>query len=150
MEEADTASGTSDTVEVRIAGVQYSASAGAVLSKQYGDKELSSEIDHKDIIITEVLSYGGPLPGTAQPETDTASGRHKLGWREWFSDDAAGEMLLGAGGPFVYEFTAFEMDEEQQIDYTLATGGGVTTTTVRRESKDLVLWYQSAVREDAS
>ena len=42
------------------------------------------------------------------------------------------------------------MDEEQQIDYTLATGGGVTTTTVRRESKDLVLWYQSAVREDAS
>ena len=154
MEEADTAGGTSDTVEVRITGVQYSASAGAVLSKQYGDKELSSEIDHKDIIITEVLSYGGPLPGTAQPETDTASGRHKLGWREWFSDYAAGEILLGAGalqiGPFVYEFTAFEMDEEQQIDYTLATGGGVTTTTVRRESKDLVLWYQSAVREDAS
>lgn len=118
-----------------------------------GDRELSPDTQKPDVLITEALSYGAPLAGTAQPNFDAASGARGAGWREWFSDFASGETLIGAAavrtGPFVYEFSALPNVEPVGHDYYLAAGNGVETSTVLREWKDSPLWYQSAVRRDA-
>lgn len=128
-------------------GAMVAFAAGAV-----GDRELSPDTRKSDVLITEVLSYGAPLAGTAQPGFDTASGTWNAGWREWFSDLASGAALAGAAavqtGPFVYEFSVFSDVEPHKHDYYLASKGGVETTTVLREWKDGPVWYQSAVRRD--
>lgn len=117
-----------------------------------GDRELSPDTRKSDVLITEVLSYGAPLAGTAQPGFDAASGARGAGWREWFSDLASGETLIGAAavrtGPFVYEFSVFSDVGPAKHDCYLAAGNGVETSTVLREWKDSPMWYQSAVRRD--
>lgn len=115
-----------------------------------GDVELSPDTVKADLTITQVLSYGAPLAGVAQPESLLASGTQETGWQGWFSDFAAGETLTGASvaqtGPFVYEFTA--EDRSGSASYYLAEGAGVESSTVYREGKDEPLWYQSAVRKE--
>lgn len=127
---------------------QFPPAAGPI-----GDRELSQDTRKKDVLITEVLSYGAFLPGTAQPGFDIVSGTRDTGWREWFSDLALGETLIGAAavrtGPFVYEFSAVRSVKLPRQDYYLAAQSGVETTTVLRKWKDSALWYQSAVRRDA-
>ena len=117
-----------------------------------GDRELAPDTNKSDVLITEVLSYGQPLAGTAQPGFDTASGTRAAGWREWFSDLAMDESLYGAAavqtGPFVYEFTRFPVPDQSGRDYYLAYRYGVETTTVLRDWKDSPVWYQCAVRRD--
>lgn len=117
-----------------------------------GDRELSPDTQRSDVLITEVLSYGAPLAGTAQPDFGAASGARDAGWREWFSCLALGETLIGAAavrtGPFVYEFSVFSGIKPARHDYYLATGNGVETSTVLRKWKDDPIWYQSAVRRD--
>ena len=120
----------------------------------YEDEVLSPETDKQEILITQVLSYGQPLPCAAQPENDLPSGRHRPGWREWFSDFAAGEPLQGAAvrqsGQFVWRFTPYPPTEaEGYIDELLAGYAGIETMTVRREDKDMSLWYQAAKWGDA-
>lgn len=118
-----------------------------------GDRELSPDTQRSDVLITEVLSYGAPLAGTAQPGYDAASGARDAGWREWFSDLASGETPIGAAavrtGPFVYEFSAFSNVGPAKHDCYRAVKDGVETSTVLREWKDSPVWYQSAVRRDA-
>lgn len=117
-----------------------------------GDRELSQNTGKKDVLITEVLSYGAFLPGTAQPSFDTVSGTRDTGWREWFSDFAAGRSPVGAAavqtGPFVYEFSAVRSVKLPRQEYYLAAQSGVETATVLRKWKDGTLWYQSAVRRE--
>ena len=117
-----------------------------------GDRELSQDTGKKDVLITEVLSYGAFLPGTAQPSFDTVSGTRDTGWREWFSDFAAGRSPVGAAavqtGPFVYEFSAVRSVKLPRQEYYLAAQSGVETATVLRKWKDGTLWYQSAVRRE--
>lgn len=161
-----TAEESSTVEESESAGEQRpnaaSASEQAVVEEQrmtlplaadpIGDRELSPDTQKSDVLITEVLSYGAPLAGTAQPGFDAASGARNVGWREWFSDLASGEPLIGAAavrtGPFVYEFSVFSSVEQARYDYYLATENGVETSTVLREWKDSPVWYQSAVRRD--
>ncbi len=119
------------------------------------DKILSSDTDKQEIIITQVLSYGQPLPCVAQPETDVISGRHRPGWREWFSDFAAGEAVQDAAvcqsGQFVWRFTPWPpAQEDRYIDEFLAEYAGVETMTVGKEDKDMSLWYQTAKWRDGA
>ncbi len=115
-----------------------------------GDVELSPDTEKAELTITQVLSYGAPLAGVAQPESLLASGTQETGWQGWFSDFAAGETLTGASvaqtGPFVYEFTA--EDRSGSTGYYLAEGAGVASTTVYQDGKDGPLWYQSAERKE--
>lgn len=116
-----------------------------------GDRTLSDGTEKKDILIAEVLSYGEALAGTAQPDLAEPSGSRAAGWREWFSDFAAGKPVSGAAvaqtGPFVYEFTPSQPAEDRECVYYLAAAGGVCTTTVLWGEKDGSLRYQSAERE---
>lgn len=126
------------------------APAGGPQDEAVMDFSLSPEAAKGDIVIREVLSYGGPLPGAPQPAPDSPAGRRPAGWRERFSDYAAGEAQQAAAvqiGAFVYEFPETG-GEPSDTDYRLAGKGGVLTSTVWREGKTPTLWYQSAVQED--
>ncbi len=117
------------------------------------DKVLDTETVKKDIVISEVLSYSGTLPGTAQPEQDAETGEHQFGWREWFSLYADGDRVNGPlvkhTGQFIYEFIAPAKEEKQKIKYAIAEDGGVQTMTVLKEGKkEMPRWYQSAVRKE--
>lgn len=116
------------------------------------DMELSQDTVKSDLLISEVLSYGAPLAGVPQPTSTLASGTHKAGWREWFSDYAAGETVVGAvalqTGPYIYEFTALTSVTPPDSEYYLASDRGVMSSTVHRDWKDNPVWYQSAVRRD--
>lgn len=116
----------------------------------YEDELLSPDADKHSIIITQVLSYGRPLPGAVQPEWDDASGQHRYGWREWFSDFALGRAVRGAyvrqSGQFVWRFTPRPPSGEDSklIDEYRVERAGVELMTVRKEDKDMPLWYQTA------
>lgn len=129
----------------------YTAPASAVSAQPvlYDDELLSPDTDKQSIVITQVLSYGQPLPCVAQPEQDYVSGQHRLGWREWFSDFAQGEMVQGAGvrqsGQFIWRFVSWPLTgADEYVDEFLAEHAGVETMTVRKEDKDMSLWYQTA------
>ena len=115
----------------------------------YEDEVLSPETDKQEILITQVLSYGQPLPCAAQPESGFISGRHLIGWREWFSDFAAGEAVwdvsVRQSGQFIWRFTPWPLAQaEEYVDELLAEYAGVETMTVGKEDKDMSLWYQAA------
>lgn len=116
----------------------------------YDDELLPPDTDKRSVIITQVLSFGQPLPCVAQPEQDDASGQHRAGWREWFSDFALGETVRGAGvrrsGQFIWRFTPWPLSGEDGglIDEFRAEHAGVETMTARKEDKDMTLWYQTA------
>lgn len=160
VQPAETPTEDGTTPEASPAEVTDSSPAARVLSRAVvlastgpiGDLELSPDTVKSDVLITEVLSYGAPLAGTAQPESDLPSGVRNIAWREWFSDFAAGEQLSGAAavqtGPFVYEFSALTQAQPSEREYYLALGNGVETTTVYRDWKDSPMWYQSAERRD--
>ena len=117
--------------------------------READDELLSPGADKRSIIITQVLSYGQPLPGAAQPDGDAVSGQHRLGWREWFSDFALDGTARGASvrqsGQFIWRFTPqTEPDTGEYIDEFRAEHAGVETMTARREDKDMPLWYQTA------
>jgi len=117
------------------------------------DEALSGDTDRKAVVITQVLSYRDPLPGLAQPERDLVSGQHRPGWREWFSDFAAGEPVRGAwvrqSGQFIWRFTPRPGSEDGGcIDEFWAEHAGVETMTARREDKDMSVWYQTAQWRD--
>lgn len=121
----------------------------------YEDEVLSPDTDKQDIIITQVLSYGQPLPCVAQPENDFVSGRHHPGWREWFSDFAAGEAVrdvsIRQSGQFIWRFTPWTPAQaDEYIDELLTESAGVEIMTVRKEDKDMSLWYQAAQWRDGS
>lgn len=119
----------------------------------YEDEILAPDTDKRAVLITQVLSYGQPLPCVAQPETNSVSGRHTLGWREWFSAFAAGETPECAdvrqSGPLVWRFTPWAQGEKA-VDEFLAQGAGLETVTVYREGKDMPLWYQTVQWKEAS
>ncbi len=74
-----------DSVEDITAKMAVTYTAAANVEAQpvfYEDEVLSPGTDKREIVITQVLSYGQPLPCVAQPETDDISGRHRPGWRE--------------------------------------------------------------------
>lgn len=127
------------------------APVGGPQEEAVTDFSLSQEAVKSDIIIREVLSYGGPLPGAPQPAPDSPAGRRPAGWREQFSDYAAGEAQKAAAvqiGPFVYEFPEPGGAQPPDMDCQLAGKNGVLTCTVWREGKTPALWYQSAVQGD--
>ena len=136
--------------------VTYTAAASVEAQPEfYEDEALSPDTDKREIVITQVLSYGQPLPCAAQPETDGISGRHHPGWREWFSDFAAGETVQDAAvrqsGQFIWRFTPWPPAQaDRDIDEYLAEYAGVETMTVRKEDKDMSLWYQTAKWRDGS
>lgn len=137
------------------AGAPDTGGSGSALSaaaQTAGDMELSQDTVKADVLISEVLSYGAPLAGVPQPDGGTVSGTRETGWREWFSDFAAGTAPSGAAvlqaGPFVYTFTALPTVSAADTEYSLADGRGVESATVRRDWKDSPVWYQSAVRKE--
>lgn len=113
----------------------------------YEDEAVAPDTDKHAVLITQVLSYGQPLPCVPQPETDFQSGQHPLGWREWFSAFAAGETPEYAevrqSGPFVWRFIPWTQSDETVDEYR-AEGAGLETATVYKTSKDMPLWYQTA------
>lgn len=117
----------------------------------YEDEILAPDTDKRAVLITQVLSYGQPLPCTAQPETDCVSGRHACGWREWFSAFALGEAVEGAAvrqsGPFIWRFT--QTGDGGAIDEFRAEGAGLETMAVYWKQKDMTLWYQTAQWKEA-
>lgn len=127
-----------------------------LISQAAGCQEelLSPDTDKQSVVITQVLSYGQTLPCVAQPEEDYVSGRHRLGWREWFSDFASGELTKGVfvrrSGQFVWRFTWLAAEDPVLIDEFLAQQAGVETMTARREDKDMSLWYQTAKWREGS
>ena len=119
------------------------------------DEILAPDTDKRAVLITQVLSYGQPLPCVAQPETDFVSGQHSPGWREWFSAFALGGEPEGASvrqsGPFVWRFTPWPQPEDGgDIDEFRAGGARLETVTVYKTSKDMPLWYQTAQWKEAS
>lgn len=115
----------------------------------YEDEILAPDTDKRAVLITQVLSYRLPLPCVPQPETDSVSGRHAPGWREWFSAFALGDKLEDAGvrqsGPFIWRFTPrSQMERGEAIDEVRTEGAGLETMTVYRNQKDMPLWYQTA------
>lgn len=114
------------------------------------DFTLAPDTDKKELVIRAVLSYGGPLAGTPQPVSGTPVRPGEAGWREQFSDFAAGR---GDGasqavrtGPFVYEFPALSEADCPDVERIPACEGGVESVTVYREGENGAFWYQSAVR----
>lgn len=110
---------------------------------------LSPQAEPRSIVITEVLSYGQPLPCAAQPEDGPVTGRHPPGWREWFSDFAREAAAAGAvvrrTGPFIWRFTPDPLSGAGGcVGELWAERAGVETMTARREDKDMTLWYQTA------
>lgn len=125
------------------------AGAGPSQPPVCDDEVLSPDTDRQAVVITQVLSYGQPLPGAAQPEYDAVSGQHRSGWREWFSDFALGGTVRGASvrrsGQFIWRFTPQAgTDAGELIDEFRAESAGVETMTVRKGEKDMPLWYQTA------
>lgn len=122
----------------------------------YDDELLSPDTDQHSIMIAQVLSYGCPLPCSAQAELDNVSGQHRPGWREWFSDFALSETARGVSirrsGQFIWRFTPRLLpgEDHKLIDEFLAEHAGVETMTVRKEDKDMSLWYQTAKWRDGS
>lgn len=120
----------------------------------YEDELLSPDTDKQAVIITRVLSYGQPLPGVALPEQDLVSGQHYLGWREWFSDFALGGTVQGASvrqsGQFIWRFTPSLPERKKSVGELWTNHAGVETMTVRKEDKDMSLWYQMAQWGDDS
>lgn len=114
----------------------------------YEDERLSPDTDKQAVIITRVLSYGQPLPGAAVPEQNLVSGEHYPGWREWFSDFALGGTVQGASvrqsGQFIWRFTPSLPGGKKPVGEFWTTRAGVETMTVRKEDKDMPLWYQMA------
>ena len=114
----------------------------------YEDELLSPDTDKQAVIITRVLSYGQPLPGAALPEQNLVSGEHYPGWREWFSDFALGGAVQGASvrrsGQFIWRFTPSLPGAKKPVEEFWTTRAGVETMTVRKEDKDMSLWYQMA------
>lgn len=115
----------------------------------YEDEILDPETDKRAVLITQVLSYGQPLPCVAQPETDDATGRHAPGCREWFSIFALGRPLEYAdvrrSGQFIWRFTPGPGTEGgQDVDEFRTEGAGLETVTVRKTQKDMPLLYQTA------
>lgn len=119
----------------------------------YEDEVLAPDTDKRALVITQVLSYGQPLPCVPQPETDFSSGQHSLGWREWFSALAAGEtpeqVEVRQSGPFIWRFTPWTQGGETLDEYR-AEGAGLETATVYKTGKDMPLWYQTAQWKEAS
>lgn len=116
------------------------------------DFALAPDIDKKELVIREVLCYGDTLAGAAQPGADESVRLDKTGWRERFSDFAAGAWT-GAPpavqvGPFVYAFPKLSETDAPDVQRLLAQQGGVESATAWREDKDGSLWYQSAVRKE--
>ncbi len=114
------------------------------------DFALAPDTDKGELVIQTVLSYGPPLAGTAQPGAEASVRTDAAGWREHFSDFAAGTWA-GAPpavrvGPFVYEFPDFAEVDAPVVECLLAQQGGVESSTVYREGEKGVLWYQSAER----
>lgn len=114
----------------------------------YEDELLSPGTDKRSVIITRVLSYGQPLPYLAQPNPDFVSGRHRPGWREWFSNFALNELVQGASvrrsGQFIYRFTPWPQADGGLVDEFGAEHAGIETMMARKEDKDMSLWYQTA------
>lgn len=142
-----------ETAAEAIAAAVYAAGTASVPSEPrqplYDDEVLSPDTDKREIIITQVLSYGQPLPCAAQPEDGSASERHRPGWREWFSNFAADETVRDASvrqsGQFIWRFTPWPAGEtDEYVEGILAAYAGVETMTVRKEDKDMSLWYQTA------
>ena len=147
-----------DSVEDITAKMAVTYTAAANVEAQpvfYEDEVLSPDTDKREIVITQVLSYGQPLPCAAQPESGFISGRHLIGWREWFSDFAAGEAVwdvsVRQSGQFIWRFTPWPLAQaEEYVDELLAEYAGVETMTVGKEDKDMSLWYQAAKWRDGS
>ena len=114
----------------------------------YEDELLSPDTDKQAVIITRVLSYGQPLPGAVLPEHDLVSGQHSPGWREWFSDFALDGTVQGASvrrsGQFIWRFTPSLSAGKKPVGEVWTAQAGVETMTVRKEGKDMPLWYQMA------
>lgn len=120
----------------------------------YEDEILAPDTDKRAVLITQVLSYGQPLPCVAQPETDFVSGRHAPGCREWFSAFALGTPLedvsVRQSGPFIWRFTPSPQAERgQTVDEFRTEGAGLETMTVYQDQKDAPLWYQTAQWKEA-
>jgi len=148
-EAEDAASGTPDAAAAASGGMP---DLDAAPSASPSGRTLDPETVKGDLVICEVLSWGDPLPGAAQPQQeDQPDGTHPYGWREWFAACALGAGVKGAGaeqtGPFVYEFTPWK-GEPPQVEEYAASGGGVRVTAVWSEGKEGPLFYESAVRED--
>lgn len=111
------------------------------------DEILDPDVDKTAITVIQVLSYGGPLAGVAQPDPLVVSGRHQAGWREWFATFAQGAKPAGVSvrqsGPFIYQFTPGEQDGDY-VDEFLTQGAGVVTMTVLGQDKGGSIWYQTA------
>ncbi len=138
-----------EEITAKMAVTYASAASMEPPPKLYEDETLSPDADKREIIITQVLSYGQPLPCAAQPESGFISGRHLIGWREWFSDFAAGEAVwdvsVRQSGQFIWRFTPWPLAQaEEYVDELLAEYAGVETMTVGKEDKDMSLWYQAA------
>lgn len=150
--------GASPAVEPEPGGVDSTRNQSAAPSRPpvYEDELLSPDTDKRSIVITQVLSYGLPLPCAAQPEQDAeAAGRHRPGWREWFSDFALSGSAQGAcvrqSGQFIWRFIPSLLAEDNTlIDEFWAEAAGVETMTVRKAHKDMQLWYQTARWGDGS
>jgi len=118
------------------------------------DLALAGDTDKSGLIIREALSWGRPLAGAVQPEEDGPSGEEEAGWRERFSDFAAGRWTgvppAVRTGPCVYEFPELLQADVSPVELRLAERGGVETATAYRADKERSLWYQSAVRKEES
>lgn len=116
------------------------------------DLALAEDADKSALTIREVLSWGIPLAGTAQPGADAPVEEGRAGWRERFSDFAAGTWTGTAPavrtGPFVYEFPEIVGTDAPAVERRLAEQGGVETAAAYRADKDGSLWYQSATRKE--
>lgn len=116
------------------------------------DMALDPGADKSGLVIREVLSWDAPLAGAAQPGADAPVREESPGWREGFSDFAAGvwsgPLPVAQTGPFVYEFPEGMGWDASSVERLLAEGGGVETATAYRAGKDTPLWYQSAVRKE--
>lgn len=120
----------------------------------YEDEVLAPDTDKGAVLITQVLSYGQPLPCVAQPDMDSASGQHAPGCREWFSAFALGHPLedveVRQSGPFIWRFTPWSQAERgQAVDEFRTEGAGLETMTVYQDQKDTPLWYQTAQWKEA-
>lgn len=119
------------------------------------DETLAPDSDKRAVLITQVLSYGQPLPCVPQPEPDFVSGQHSPGWREWFSAFAAGEepehAAVRQSGPFIWRFTPRpQAQDEAAVDEFRAEGAGLETMIVFQTGKEMPFWYQTAQWKEAS
>lgn len=115
----------------------------------YDDEVLSPDTEKGELIITEVLSLGQPLACAGQPGSGSAAGQHRPGWREWFSELALGgdvqDAAVRRSGQFIWRFSPRSSSgEDGYVNELVEEYAGVELMTVRREDKDMSLWYQSA------